>query len=184
MRKRLFGGAVSSIIRGLILLAISLSSWLGDYRTIDQTGYVYMAIFTLLAVGLLVWAGKIIRENHRTYRQFFDRFPELNGQLAAVEAGATFIDKTFGLVIYKKHLIAYRTGQFAYVPLEQVSTLTYEKVSGSLKRLPKIHLIADMDGESRPVYLSVNALTLNNPKLWLEDLYRAIEKEFPQITYH
>ncbi|MGT2896191.1 hypothetical protein ACVRZR_07415 [Streptococcus entericus] len=184
MKKRLLGGAYEYLIKGVVLLGTCLWVFVTDRQEADNIGYMSMAVFTVLGLGLLVWAGKIILANQRNYAQFFNQFPELNSQISALETRASFIDHQFGLLIYKGHLISYRVGQFTVVPLARVSRLSYYKVSGSLKRLPKVYLIADFLDGAKPVYLPIKALTLNSPKLWLEAVHHDILKDFPHITYH
>lgn len=181
MKKRLLGGTVEALMKGGILTGVSLHAMLYGGQETDTFGKVAMVVVFLLGAGFLFWAMTIIKDNHRRYQAFFDRFPELNGQLSGVEERALFIDKQFGLAIYKQYLIAYRSGRFNAVPLDRVAGLAYDRIGGSLRRLPQAFLVAQMKDGGRPEVLDMNPITLNDPKLWLQELYEAIAKDFPAI---
>lgn len=184
MKKRLLGGTFNDLLKLGVFLGVPLSVLSSNKYPLDAVGYLITGALFLYSVFLLVRVWKIININQENYTHLFELFPELKGQLANLEKGASFIDHQFRLLIYKHYLIAYRTGAFAFVPLDQVTNLHYAHRISWITRLPQRFLIADCLEDLESVYLPIRAFTLNNLSIWLEEIHREVIKNFPNITYN
>lgn len=184
MKKRVLGGTLNDVLKVAFFGGVPLFTLVSNKYPLDTVGYLMTGAFFLYSLFLLVRVWKIIKTNRENYDHLFELFPELKGQLANLEKGASFIDHQFGLLIYKDYLIAYRTGAFAFVPLDQVTNLHYAHRINWITRLPQRFLIADCLEDLESVYLPIRAFTLNNPKIWLEEIHKEVIKDFPHITYN
>lgn len=77
------------------------------------------AIFAALP-NILVWRRH--RQAKQSAKELFEIYPELMGNLEQIRSGASYLEETVGLAIYKDHFIAF-SEIFSAVDLRQVTDL-------------------------------------------------------------
>lgn len=181
MKQRNMGGVGTLLMIGIILFAIPMASLLGIIQSSNP--HPFLAV-VMLAVGLfclaLVWF--VYRANKKDYQAFYQRFPELNGSLEAVLPNADYVAKELGVLIYKGHLLNYKTGVFRFVDLKEVRAISYRfefsrRTGGSGELNCQL-----VDGQIAVV--STIPITGQASQPILENLYSYIYSQDPKISFN
>ncbi len=131
-------------------------------------------IFLIVGLGFLVAAGKIIYHNYKNYKELFELFPEVQGNMNILVENAEYVSKDFALLVYKGHIIIH-ADEFYFESLNKIRGI--RKFKKSYKGIGEYYLRVKYKNSDVPYELSIGLFASKrhvDDEKWLEENYNIL----------
>ena len=131
-------------------------------------------IFLIVGLGFLVAAGKIIYHNYKNYKELFELFPEVQGNMNILVENAEYVSKDFALLVYKGHIIIH-ADEFYFESLHKIRSI--RKFKKSYKGIGEYYLRVKYKNSDVPYELSIGHFASKrhvHDEKWLEENYNIL----------
>lgn len=166
----------------VLFLVIGLLGVLGSRNTGEK---VFSWFLLIMGVGLIFLAGFSYFSNKKSYHEFYQLFPELNGDMKVALDRAEYESSLLGILIYKGYLVNYRRGSFQFIPLKEAVEIRYRWIHTKkygLKPQPQaLFLMAHLKNKQLQKWLELVPpdTRTNNPSI--EAFHTYLNQHFPHI---
>ena len=149
----------------------------------SRDGWYYIigaAIFGGIGIFTTVTAFLLRRKSIASYKELYQTYPELQGNLEGIAEQADFYDQDLKVILYKNHLITYFKGTQA-INLNNVQQLylvstTYQRNLIRNKIYQLCYIVKD---SKKKHYLTIK--TTKTVQEQLDELWDLIMEKFPDI---
>ena len=131
-------------------------------------------IFLIVGLGFLVAAGKIIYHNYKNYKELFELFPEVQGNMNILVENAEYVSKDFALLVYKGYIIIH-ADEFYVESLNKIRGI--RKFKKSYRGIVEYYLRVKYKNSDVPYELSIGFFVSKrhvNDEQWLEENYNIL----------
>ena len=131
-------------------------------------------IILIVGLGLLVASGKIIYHNYKNYKELFELFPEVQGNMNILVENAEYVWKGFALLVYKGHIIIH-ADEFYFESLHKIRGI--RKFKKRYKGIGEYYLRVKYKNSDVPYELSIGFFVSKrhvNDEQWLEENYNIL----------
>ena len=131
-------------------------------------------IFLIVGLGFLVAAGKIIYHNYKNYKELFELFPEVQGNMNLLVENAEYVSKDFALLVYKGYIIIH-ADEFYVESLNKIRGI--RKFKKSYRGIVEYYLRVKYKNSDVPYELSIGFFASKrhvNDEQWLEENYNIL----------
>ena len=131
-------------------------------------------VILIVGLGLLVASGKIIYHNYKNYKELFELFPEVQGNMNLLVENAEYVSKDFALLVYKGHIIIH-ADEFYFESLNKIRGI--RKFKKSYKGIGEYYLRVKYKISDVPYELSIGHFASKrhvDDEKWLEENYNIL----------
>ena len=131
-------------------------------------------IILIVGLGFLVASGKIIYHNYKNYKELFELFPEVQGNMNILVENAEYVSKDFALLVYKGHIIIH-ADEFYFESLHKIRGI--RKFKKSYKGIGEYYLRVKYKNSDVPYELSIGHFASKrhvHDEKWLEENYNIL----------
>ena len=131
-------------------------------------------IILIVGLGFLVASGKIIYHNYKNYKELFELFPEVQGNMNILVENAEYVSKDFALLVYKGHIIIH-ADEFYVESLNKIRGI--RKFKKRYRGIVEYYLRVKYKNSDDPYELSIGSFAGKrhvNDEKWLEENYNIL----------